>query len=132
MTHVLRTIKLIGIKLIGSAISENKPESVHEFLLTSNSAKRIINDLANNYTARVKFGKHARERMQQRRVTNMQVLQVLGNRHSRVTEGPHQTPAGDWKCNLQGMAAGDIIEVVVTLKRHESDPSAFIVTVMVK
>ncbi|WP_017445233.1 hypothetical protein [Gayadomonas joobiniege] len=62
----------------------------------------------------------------------MQLFQVLQNKHSRMTELPHQTPNGDWKCNLQGIAAGEVIEAVVSLKRHDFDPSAFIVTVILK
>ncbi|EOX4945738.1 TPA: DUF4258 domain-containing protein [Vibrio parahaemolyticus] len=113
-------------------MSENKLEGIDEFPLTSASAKKLINELASNHTARVFIGSHARERMEERGVTRMQIFQVLSNKHSRITEAPHQTPRGDWKCNLQGMAAGEIVEVVVSLKRHEDDPSAFVVTVMVK
>ncbi|EGQ7650489.1 TPA: DUF4258 domain-containing protein [Vibrio alginolyticus] len=115
---------------------ENELQGIDEFPLTSASAKKVINELASNHTSRVFIGSHARERMEQRGVTRMQIFQVLfqvlGNKHSRITEAPHQTPRGDWKCNLQGMAAGEIVEVVVSLKRHEDDPSAFVVTVMVK
>ncbi|GAD90628.1 MULTISPECIES: DUF4258 domain-containing protein [Vibrio] len=113
-------------------MSKNMLEGIDEFPLTSASAKRLINELSSKHSARVFIGSHARERMEQRGVTRMQIFQVLANKHSRVTEAPHQTPRGDWKCNLQGMAAGEIVEVVVSLKRHEDDPSAFVVTVMVK
>ncbi|MDA9558252.1 DUF4258 domain-containing protein [Vibrio sp.] len=113
-------------------MSDHRLEGIDEFPLTSASAKRLINELANNHTSRVYIGAHARERMEQRGVTRMQIFQVLSNKHSRITEAPHQTPRGDWKCNLQGIAAGEIVEVVISLKRHESDPSAFVVTVIVK
>ncbi|MGR6834256.1 DUF4258 domain-containing protein [Aliivibrio wodanis] len=113
-------------------MSVKEPTPIDEFPLSSVSAKRLINDLANNHTSRILLGKHTRLRMEQRGVSRRQIFQVLGNKHSRITEAPHQTPCGDWKCNLQGVAAGEIIEVVISLKRHEYDPSAFIVTVIVK
>lgn len=111
---------------------KSKPEPIAEFPLSSHSAKKLINDIASNYTSRVFISKHARDRMEQRQVTRMQLFHILRNKHSRVTEAPHLTPKGDWKCNLQGMAAGDLIEVVVSLKRHEDDPSIYVVTVIVK
>ncbi|WP_198672817.1 hypothetical protein [Photorhabdus sp. CRCIA-P01] len=44
----------------------------------------------------------------------------------------HQTASGDWKFNFQGIAAGELIEVVIVLKRYEYDPSCFVITVIVK
>ncbi len=107
------------------------PLTVKEFPLSQGSARKIINNLASNHTGRILLSAHAKQRMLERRVTLRQILNVLGHVRSRFTELPHQTPAGDWKCNLQGMAAGELIEVVVVLKRFETDPSAFVITVMV-
>ncbi|MDN0121983.1 hypothetical protein QVN60_01965 [Yersinia aleksiciae] len=39
-------------------------------------------------------------------------LSVFASQHRRFTEAPHQTAAGDWKFNLQGIAAGDVNEIV--------------------
>ncbi|WP_375748466.1 DUF4258 domain-containing protein [Vibrio sp. HN007] len=113
-------------------MSDNQVEGIYEFPLTSQSAKKLVNNLAINDTSKIFLGAHARERMEQRGVTRMQLFQVLSNKHSRVTEAPHQTPRGEWKCNLQGIASGEIIEVVVSLRKHDTNPSAFVVTVMVK
>ena len=52
-------------------MSKNKLEGIDEFPLTSASAKKLINELASNHTARVYIGSHARERMEQRGVTRM-------------------------------------------------------------
>ncbi|WP_263081559.1 DUF4258 domain-containing protein [Endozoicomonas sp. Mp262] len=109
-----------------------KPRPYKEFPLTRQSAKKIIKELAKKYSSRVKFGKHARERMIERNITNRQVFEVLRSDHSFFTEEPHPTPKGNWKFNLQGFAAGATVEVVVDLKRHDEDPTAFVVTVIVK
>ena len=106
-----------------------KPLTVQEFPLTDRTAKKIINDIAKNYSKRVKFGTHAKERMRQRDVTNMQVLQVLSSHHSRFIESPAQTPKGSFKATLQGISAGVRINVTVDIRRHEDDPNLYVVTV---
>lgn len=103
---------------------------IDEFPLTPKTAKAVIKDLAYNYNRRVLFSKHARTRMKERKVTTEQIFNVLRSNSSRFEELPHQTPEGDWKMNLEGFAAGDKIRVVLVLKRLESDPSAFVVTVV--
>ncbi|EOU3145244.1 DUF4258 domain-containing protein [Yersinia enterocolitica] len=65
-------------------------------------------------------------------VTLRQILSIFTSKHSRFTEVPHQTAAGDWKFNLQGIAAGDLLEIVAVLKRHEDDPTVYVITVMIK
>jgi hypothetical protein len=112
-------------------MNNKPPAAVNEFPLSQHSAKKIINELAINYTNRVKLSSHARQRMKQRGITNTQILKVLASTHSIFTEAPHMTAGGDWKFNLQGVAAGEVVEVVVVLRRLETDPSAFVVTVMV-
>ncbi|CNH92807.1 DUF4258 domain-containing protein [Yersinia pekkanenii] len=106
--------------------------AVREFPLSSVSTRKIVNDLAANHTGRIRISAHAKQRMSERCVTLRQILHVFISKHSRFTEAPHQTSGGDWKFNLQGVAAGDVIEVVVVLKRHENDPTVFVVTVMIK
>lgn len=95
-------------------------------------ARKIIHTLASHDTKRIFFSSHAKQRMQQKNISIRQVLNILTSKHCQFTESPHLTPSGDWKCNLQGIAAGDCIEVVIVLKRYEYDPSIFIVTVMIK
>lgn len=110
---------------------DNKsPLAIAEFPLTEQSAKKIIRDLASNHTNRIKFRRHTKDRQGQRVITDRQILNVLKSRSCVITEGPYREPNGSWKFNLEGMASGDRIRVVVALYRHENDPSAFIVTVI--
>ncbi|MCJ8269193.1 MAG: DUF4258 domain-containing protein [Psychrosphaera sp.] len=112
-------------------MNNKSPAGVNELPLSQNTAKKIIKELALNHTNSVKLSSHARQRMKQRGVTNTQILKVLSSAHSVFTEAPHMTAGGDWKFNLQGVAAGEVVEVVVVLRRLETDPCAFVVTVMV-
>lgn len=106
--------------------------AIREFPLSAISARKIVNDLAVNSTGRIRLSTHAKQRMSERRVTLRQIMSVFISKHSRFIEAPHLTAAGDWKFNLQGIAAGDMIEVVTVLKRHEDDPALFVITVMIK
>ncbi|WP_320153379.1 DUF4258 domain-containing protein [uncultured Tolumonas sp.] len=110
----------------------SKPTVISEFPLTDHSAKQIIRDLAENHTGRIKFSKHIRERMIERRVTDAQILSVLKSHSSVITESTSQTPAGDWKLNMKGVAAGDVIEVVICIQSCDYDPSLRLITVMIK
>ena len=109
-----------------------KPFSVREFPLSAIAARKIVKDLAENHTSRIRLSNHARERMKERGVISRQVLEVLRSKNSYCTEEPHPTPSGSWKFNLKGFAAGSNLEVVVDIKRHDEDPMAYIVTVIVK
>ncbi len=94
----------------------------NEFPLTERTARKIIIDLAKNHSNRVKLSKHAKIRMSQRGISIRQVF----------TEEPFQEPNGDWKFNIKGVAAGDIITLTIALKGHNYAPLAFIVTVWIK
>ncbi len=87
-------------------MSENKALGVDELPLTEKTARKIINDLAENHTQRIKWSKR-----------------------SVFREGPYLEPNGHWKFNLKGMAAGKIIELVVALKNHHDNPSSILVTI---
>jgi len=105
--------------------------SISEFPLTENSARKIMNDLANNHTHRIRWSGHIKERMSERGVTMRQILTLLKSRHSVFREGPYPEANGDWKFNLQGLAAGQLIELTVALKNHHDQPSSILVTVWV-
>lgn len=107
-----------------------EPSTISEFPLTIQSAKNLIRDLAENHSARIKFSKHARERLLERDITVIQVFSVLSSRSSRFFEQPYQTSGGDWAMSLEGIASGDSIRIPLVLKRLESDPSALIITVI--
>ncbi|XAW88248.1 DUF4258 domain-containing protein [Vibrio sp. CDRSL-10 TSBA] len=111
-------------------MSSSEPLKIAEFPLTPKSAKRILRDLAENHTARVKFSKHARERLLERKITIQQVLCVLKSTSNRFHEGPYQTAKGDWQMNVEGIASGDSIRVPLILRRHEDDPQVLIITVI--
>jgi len=113
-------------------MNDNKPKGIEQFPLQENTARKIINDLAENYTGRIFFSPHAKERMSERGVTTSQILRMLQNKHAVFTEGPYETPSGDWKFNLRGKVAGDTFTIVVALKNHQKDPKAALVTVWVE
>ena len=111
-------------------MEKSEPSIISVFPLTVQSAKALIRDLAENHSVRVKFSKHARDRLLERDITITQVFSVLSSRSSRFFEQPYQTARGDWAMSLEGIAAGDSIRVPLVLKRPESDPSALIITVI--
>ncbi|MDX3774869.1 DUF4258 domain-containing protein [Chromatiaceae bacterium AAb-1] len=112
-------------------MTTNEPQGVDEFPLTEGTARKIINDLAENHTHRIRWSKHVKQRMQERGVTSGQILTLLKSRHSVFREGPYPEPNGDWKFNLKGLAAGKVIELAVVLKNHHKDPSSVLVTVWI-
>jgi len=113
-------------------MNDDKPKGIAQFPLQENTARKIINDLAENYTNRVLFSSHVKKRMLERRVTTSQILRILKNKHAVFTEGPYEAPNGDWKFNIRGKVAGDIITIVVALKNHQDNPKAALVTVWIE
>lgn len=63
----------------------------------------------------VRFTVHARMRMRQRGIDDLQVLHVL--RAGVVEEAPALDIHGNWKATLAGMAAGERVRVAAAL--HE-------------
>ncbi|MBJ7539691.1 DUF4258 domain-containing protein [Marinomonas transparens] len=112
-------------------MDENKPKGIMEIPLSEFTARKIINDLAENYTDRIRWSHHIKARMVQRGITTSQVLTLLKSKRSVFREGPYPEPNGDWKFNLKGMAAGSIIELTVALKNHHDSPSSVLITVWV-
>lgn len=112
-------------------MSKSDPKGVNEFPLSEETARRIINDLAENYTHRIRWSTHVKERMLERGVTSGQIITLLKNKHSVFREGPYQEANGDWKFNLKGLAAGKVIELAVALKNHHDCPMSVLVTVWI-
>ena len=110
-------------------MNDNKPQGVYEFPLTEDTARNIVRNLANNYTNRIRWSGHVKKRMLERGVSSRQIMTLLKNKHSVFREGPYEEANGDWKFNLKGLAAGQIIELTVALKNHHDDPKAILVTV---
>lgn len=103
---------------------------VEEFPLKERTAQRILNELASNESGKIKFSTHAKERMQLRDVTMVQVMTLLKSEHLYFQESPHQAPNGDWKANIEGYVIGERIRVTLAFKKLETDPSVIIITVM--
>ena len=112
-------------------MSKEKPKGISEFPLTESSARKIINELAENYTNRIRWSGHVKARMAERGVTARQILTLLKSKRSVFREGPYEVPNGDWKFNIKGMAAGTVIELTVVLKNHHDEPSSTLVTVWI-
>jgi len=112
-------------------MNNKKPQGVDEFPLTEITARQIINDLAQNYTNKIRWSKHVKQRMAERGVTSGQILTLLKSKRSVFREGPYEESNGDWKFNLKGMAAGKVIELTVALKNHQNNPSSVLVTVWI-
>lgn len=105
---------------------------VLELPLSEKAARNIMRDLAENHTYKIRWSRHVKQRMLERGVLSGQIYALLKNRHSVFREGPYRTSSGDWKFNLKGSAAGDLIELVVVLKNHERDPSAKLISVWIR
>ena len=43
-------------------MSSKTPDGINEFPLTENSARKIINDLAENYTNRIRWSGHVKKK----------------------------------------------------------------------
>ena len=104
--------------------------TIAEFPLRGTPALKLIREIASNHTERIKLHPHAKnERMIQRNISYKQILSALSSRSNWISEGPYQDIKGDWACNVRGIGAGDSIEVVIKLKRLESNPSILVITV---
>ena len=90
------------------------------------SAQRIVRDLAKE-SARVRLTRHARERMAQRDITLTQLLTCL--RSGRIAEGPARNVRGDWEFRMEGIAAGDRINVVAALTTDRNGNRIIVITV---
>ena len=106
--------------------------SVIGFVFDHCSIKRVAARLAEEDSSRIRLSLHARQRMRERGVTIRQILDVLRNKRSQVTEGPAVTAAGSWKFSLLGFSGGEAIELVLDMQGLEPDLSVLLVTVIVK
>ncbi|WP_070967069.1 DUF4258 domain-containing protein [Vibrio sonorensis] len=109
---------------------DTQPLAVAEFPLTPTTARRIVRDLATSHTGRIKLSKHARQRMKQRDITILQVMNVLKSRSNRFQEPPFERPDGNWQMNIEGVASGSTLRIPLVLRRHEDDPTAFVLTLI--
>jgi len=88
--------------------------------------KETIQDIAMKSSERVYFTNHATERMQERDITNIQVIRCL--RHGKVIEGPSVNMKGNWKLTMEIISSGDLIRVVSELDRNKEGDYVVIIT----
>lgn len=90
------------------------------------SALRIVRAIAAD-SSKVKLTRHARERMAQRDITLPQLLRCL--RTGRIAEGPARNARGDWAFRVEGIAAGDRINVAAALSTDGNGNRIIVITV---
>lgn len=62
----------------------------------------------------VVFIPHARQQMRKRGVDALQVIRCL--QRGFITEGPYRDiKSGQWRCNVEAIAGGDLLRVVVEI-----------------
>ncbi len=77
---------------------------------------------------RIFFSNHAKERMQQRLISDTEVNSAL--KHGRIIESACQTPRGSYKTTLESYEAGRNIQVAVAINSNDSGECLVIVTVI--
>lgn len=77
---------------------------------------KILHETAQD-SSNVRFFAHALERMEQRQITPRQVVETL--RRGFLAEPVAQDIYGDWVGKVLHTSAGDRINVVAKLKKHE-------------
>jgi hypothetical protein len=82
--------------------------------LNRDSCRDIVRELVAE-GGRVTFRKHAFDRMEERGISNAQVMQVL--RRGEIVEGPSWSARyGNWEFMMQADAAGDTVNVKSALE----------------
>lgn len=95
----------IPIRLIGMA-------EILAMRLSRPNAQKLLREWAKE-TRSVFFTDHAKQRMRERGITNVQILRCL--RLGAIVDGPVQTLKGGWKLDVRMQSSGDDLEVVVEL-----------------
>ena len=95
-------------KTIGSVVTSN----VTEMRLTSSIAEKRIREIA-LVTENVILGTHARERMREREIFDVDVFRVL--RKGYVDDPPEKTVQDEWKCKITLKIRGGRTAGVVTI-----------------
>lgn len=80
-------------------------------------------------SAHIVWKEHAYVQMERRRVTDMQVLQVLGR--GEVVSDPEWTEERNWKFSMEADTAGEVVRVVVALDVDKMGHFIVVITVIV-
>lgn len=101
--------------MIGGVSDDPSPRKVTAFRLTVALAEKRIREVAAT-SSRVIFGNHARERMREREIDDIDVLRILRSGH--VIENPAPAEAGEWKCKIVRQMKGtrDVGVVAIILR----------------
>lgn len=95
-----------------------KPRNLTQFRLTTAVAEKRIREAAAS-SSRVIFGNHARERMREREIDEIDVLRIL--RAAAVVDDPVPAEVGEWKCKLvRQMKGSRSVGVVAIILRNGS------------
>ena len=87
-------------------------DNVLKMDLTKAAAEKLLRQLAMD-SSKVVFSKHARGRRDQRKISQIQILECL--RKGRMIEGPAKAVKGNWECKVTYLSAGEPINVVAAL-----------------
>lgn len=82
--------------------------------MDQHSARETIREIANN-TENVQFPPHAIQRMQERDISDLEVIRCL--RAGFIEEGPIENLNGDWECKVTATISGRFISapIVITI-----------------
>ena len=81
--------------------------------LSAAEARRVIREIAAE-DGRVGFLPHALTRMAQRDVSRDEVLKIV--RTGAIVEGPYLGLRGDWRVEMQGRVAGDVVSIAIAIE----------------
>lgn len=94
--------------------------------LTSERALQLLKQISIN-SGRIFFTRHASERMEERGITNVQVLRCLS--HGIIVEEPHRSVKGNWQMTIECMSAGTVVTTGVALDNDKDGNNIIIITV---
>lgn len=99
-------------------MADNRSQAarVVPFRLTAKTAEKQVRELAAD-SANVIFGDHAQERMYERGITDVQVMEIL--RTGFVNEQPERTEYDEWKCKIVKELRGRRVAGVIAVILHE-------------
>lgn len=82
--------------------------------LSAEECRRWVDELLGE-GGRVTYARHTMERMEERDITNKQVMEVL--RRGEITQGPtYSTEYQNWKFRMEANTAGENIAVVAAIE----------------
>lgn len=81
--------------------------------LSAAEARKVIREIAAD-GERVVPLRHAEQRMEERDISMSSVRRVV--RAGAVTEGPYLDVRGNWRVEMQGRVAGDVLTVALSIE----------------